>query len=83
MLPRLDNAELARLSVLEPGTPLEQGGIYLDLNDRASGPFKAIGGQAAGRRTRLIAKRDTDYELWNRLAGRHREPDVERPAAAE
>ena len=79
LLPDLDDAELARLSVLEPGTPLEQGGTYLDLNDLARGPFKAIGGHEAGPGNRYIAKRDTDYELWNRLAGQHREPEVERP----
>ncbi len=82
-LPNLDNAELARLSVLEPGTVLEQGGTYLDLDDRGRGPFKAIGGQEAGAGSRYVAKRDTDYELWNRLAGQHREAEVERPEGAE
>jgi len=80
-LPGVDAAELDRLSVLDPGTQLEQGGVYLDLNDLASGPFKAIGGQAADRVNRLVAKRDTDYELWNRLVGDDREPEIERPAA--
>src|SRR5918999_335619 len=37
----LDNAELARLSVLEEGTALEQGGTYVDLNDLGRGPFSA------------------------------------------
>ena len=80
LLPELADDELGRLTVLEAGTALEQGGTYLDLNDLARGPFKAIGGQAAGPGNRYVAKRDTDYELWNRLAGQHREPDVERPA---
>ena len=83
LLPDLDDAELSRLAVLAAGTALEQGGVYLDLNDRRRGPFKAIGGQEAGPGERLIAKRDTDYELWNRLAGQHREPEVERPDVAE
>ena len=83
LLPVLDNAELARLSVLAPGTPLDQGGIYLDLNDLGRGPFKAIGGQEAEGGARLIAKRGTDYELWNRLAGRDREATVERPATEQ
>ena len=82
-LPELDAAELARLSVLEPGTQLEQGSTYLDLNDRGRGPFKAIGGQQAEPGNRYIAKRDTDYELWNRLAGQHREAEVERPAETD
>ena len=81
LLPALDNAELARLSVLAPGTPLDQGGTYLDLNDLGRGPFKAIGGQEAQGGARLISKRDTDYELWNRLAGQDREATIERPAS--
>lgn len=71
--------ELRRLSILEPGTQLEQGGVYLDLNDLERGPFKAIGGQVATPGTRYIAKRDTDYELWNRLVGQDEDVDVVRP----
>jgi hypothetical protein len=76
----LSNDELARLSILEPGARLEQGGVYLDLNRLADGPFKALGGHEAGPANRFIAKRDTDFELWNRLAGDDREPEIERPA---
>lgn len=79
---RLSPDELARLTILEPATRLEQGGTYLDLNDPARGPFKAMGGQEAGRGNRYVAKRDTDYELWNRLAG-DREVDVQRPPTAD
>jgi hypothetical protein len=79
-LSRLDNDELARLDVIEPGTQLEQGGTYLDLNMIEKGPFKALGGHAAAPSERLIAKRDTDYLIWNRLVGQDAEPDIERPA---
>jgi len=65
----LDDAELARLSVLEPGARLEQGGTYVDLNDLSRSPFKAIGGQEADTEHRYVAKRDTDYELWNQMVG--------------
>jgi len=75
----LDGADLARLAVLEPGAALEQGGTYVDLNDLKRGPFKAIGGQTADSDQRYVAKRDTDYEIWNRVVGQGREPDVERP----
>lgn len=68
-LPELDNAQFARFPVLETGTPLEQGSVYLDLNDRAKGPFTAVGGMEAGRQQRLVPKRDTDYELWNEITG--------------
>ena len=78
-LSHLSADELGRLQVLEPGTRLEQGGTYVDLNDLDRGPFKARGGQEAGKGDRYVAKRDTDYELWNRLVGGSRDPDVERP----
>jgi hypothetical protein len=81
-LPQLDNAELATLAVLAPGTALDQGSTYLDLNDLGRGPYKAIGGQEVGARDRVVAKRDTDYELWNRLT-QDRDPEIERPDGAE
>ncbi len=81
-LSMLDDAELARLSVLEPGARLEQGGTYVDLNDSSRQPFKAIGGQEADAKHRYVAKRDTDHELWNELVGPDREPLIERPSTA-
>ncbi len=79
-LPELDASELARLAVLEPGAHLEQGGTYLDLNDPGRGPFKAMGGQDVSPDHHYVAKRDTDYELWNRLVG-DRDAEVERPGS--
>jgi hypothetical protein len=78
-LPDLTNDVLSRLAVIEPGVPLEQGSVYLDLNDRAAGPFKALGNQQADRNHRYVAKKDTDYELWNQLVGDHNEVTIERP----
>jgi hypothetical protein len=71
--------ELARLPILELGSRLEQGGTYIDLNRLDDGPFKALGGHKATTDNRYVAKRDTDYELWNRLAGDDSDPDIERP----
>ena len=76
----LKSDELERLSVLEPGTRLEQGGAYLDLNRLADGPFRALAGHETNEKERLIAKRDTDVDLWNRIAGQFAEPEIERPA---
>ena len=76
---QLTSDELARLQVLEPGTRLEQGGTYVDLNRLGEGPFKALGGHEATGANRYIAKRDTDYELWNRLVGEDRDVEIERP----
>ncbi len=74
----LEPDELGRLSYVQEGTQLEQGAVYVDLNDLERGPFKALAGRRAGPGNRYVAKRDTDYELWNRLVG-DREPEVERP----
>jgi hypothetical protein len=78
-LPELSSDELSRLQVLEPGTRLEQGGTYVDLNRLGEGPFKALGGHEASEENRYIAKRDTDYELWNRVVREHADSDIERP----
>lgn len=77
--PELDADELKRLSVLTVGTPLDQGSTYVDLNDLGAGPFKAVGSQEAGADNRYVAKRDTDYEMWDRLVGRGRPARIERP----
>ncbi len=82
-LEELSPAELERLTVLEPGNRLEQGGTYVDLNDPQRRPFKALGGHVADPRSRYVAKRDTDYELWNRLVGDDDPLDVERPERAD
>jgi hypothetical protein len=77
--PGLTTDELARLQILEPGTRLEQGGTYVDLNRLEEGPFKALRGHEAMQANRYVAKRDTDYEMWNRLVGENRDPEIERP----
>jgi hypothetical protein len=79
LLPDLTAGKLSTLPIVEPGTRLEQGGVYADLNDLARGPFKALGSEFATADVRYIAKRDVDYELWNRLVGQHAEPRIERP----
>ena len=65
------------------GTRLDQGSTYVDLNDLARGPFKAMGDQEAGADNRYVAKRDTDYEMWDRVVGQGREPAIERPGEHE
>ncbi len=78
-LPDLDQGDLSQLAVLVAGTPLEQGSVYLDLNDRARGPFKAIGGQEVSDAEKIIAKKTTSYELWNRVTGDDDTAEIERP----
>lgn len=79
LVDKLSGEELNRLAVLAEGTALDQGAVYLDLNDMGRGPFKALGGTTVGRNDRIIAKRDVDYELWNRLVGQDETVEVERP----
>jgi hypothetical protein len=79
----LTDDELARLPVIDPGAQLEQGGIYFDLNHPENGSFKAIGGHEATAANRYIAKRDTDYLLWNRIVGQDEEPSIERPEGSD
>jgi hypothetical protein len=71
--------EIARIPVLSIGATLEQGSVYLDLDDLDSGPFVALGSEAVAEGDRMVAKRDADYEMWNRLAG-DREPRILKPA---
>ena len=79
-LDMLSGEELNRLEVLAEGAALDQGAVYLDLNDLGRGPYKALGGTEVGGGDRIVAKRDMDYELWNRLVGQDENVEVERPA---
>ena len=78
-MPDLDADDLKRLAILTVGTSLDQGSTYVDLNDLEAGPFKAVGSQEAGADNRYVAKRDTDYEMWDRVVGQGREARIERP----
>jgi hypothetical protein len=75
-LPGLTAEELGRLPVLETGVRLEQGGTYLDLDDRGRGPFRSIGARETEPGQHIIAKKDVDYELWNRLVGNDHGTDL-------
>lgn len=78
-LPDLDGDDLKRLSILTVGTRLDQGSTYVDLNDLEKGPFKAMGNHEATDGNRYVAKRDTDYEMWDRIVGQGRDVEAERP----
>lgn len=70
--------EVDRIPLLQPGAHLEQGSVYLDLDDIEAGPFVAVGHERVHEDDRLVAKRDADDESWDRLAGK-RQPRVLRP----
>ena len=75
----LTKEERDRLTILAEGTPLDGGSTYFDLDDPGGGAFTARDGQTAEGGRRIVSKRDTDYELWNRLVGQDAEAEVERP----
>jgi len=66
-LPELNQEDLASLVILAPDTPLEQGSVYLNIDESPRVPFRATGDMTAGKIGRVIAKKMTDYDIWNRL----------------
>jgi hypothetical protein len=58
--------EIRRLRLVAPGTRLKQGDVYLDLRNLVAGELVAHGEETVGVEL-LIPKRDTDYEMWNKL----------------
>jgi len=68
-MPDFTNEELKRIPVLAHGERLEQGGIYLDLSDKAKGSFTAQGSMEAQDPHRYVPKAALDFELWNKLTG--------------
>lgn len=69
MLSDFSDDELKQISVLPPGTRLEQGATYLDLSEADPKPFTAMGAMEADENNSYVAKTAVDYELWNRLTG--------------
>ena len=65
----LSDADLKQLPVISEGTRLEQGAVYLDLNDPDQGEIKALGNMEAGSQHRYVAKSAVPYPLWNALIG--------------
>lgn len=63
----LTDDELKRISILPRGSRLEQGGRYIDLKHLERGEFVARSDMLADRDNYYVAKKETDYVLWNRL----------------
>ncbi|MEB3357066.1 MAG: hypothetical protein VKK04_10085 [Synechococcales bacterium] len=61
--------ELEQIPVLEPGTRLEQGATYLNLNDPGRQEFTAMGDMVVEATNYLVPKSEVGYVLWNRLRG--------------
>jgi hypothetical protein len=69
MLEGLNDADLKQIPILSPGSRLEQGATYLDLQIPNRHEFKARGDMVAGPDNWYVPKDRVDYELWNRLLG--------------
>jgi hypothetical protein len=65
----LSDDELKQISILPPGSRLEQGAVYIDLRDPGRQEFSARGDMTAGRENWFVPKSDTPYWIWNRLIG--------------
>ena len=61
--------ELKRIPLVPTGTRLEQGAIYVDLQDPQLREIKAMGNMTANSRNWYVPKSEVDYQLWNRLIG--------------
>ncbi len=63
----LTNDELKSLQILPAGTRLQMGAKYIDLHNLERGEFTATSESVAGPENAYVAKKETDYVLWNRL----------------
>ena len=61
--------ELKQITLLPPGSRLEEGATYIDLNDPERQEFTATGGMEAGTDNWYVPKTEVGYQLWNRLRG--------------
>ncbi len=63
----LTNDELKNIPIVPLGSRLEQGAKYLDLAHLEQDEFTATAGMVADEGHYYVAKKATDYVLWNRL----------------
>ena len=63
----LTNDELKNVSIVPTGTHLEEGAQYIDLTHLERGAFFADASMVAPSDHYYVAKKETDYVLWNRL----------------
>jgi hypothetical protein len=61
--------ELKNIPVIPDGQRLQQGGVYIDLNDARRREFTATGDMSAGSANLYTSKSEVPYSIWNRLIG--------------
>lgn len=67
LLPDFTQDELQEIPVLTQGARLQQGAMYVDLNDPSRHPFRATAEMVALSGNRLVPKADTPHPFWNRI----------------
>ena len=68
-LQEFNDRELKDILIVPEGSTLEQGAVYIDLNNHEPVEFTAKGDEVAGANHAYVAKNQIDYPLWNRLIG--------------
>ena len=68
--------EMQQITVLPPGTPLNEGTKYVDLMDDGRQVITGATGMTVGNNSYYVAKNEVDYLVWDRLI------DVSNPESA-
>ena len=61
------NDELKQIPILKPGTRLQQGATYINLNDPKREEYTGMGDMSVEDSNYIVPKTRVDYLLWNRL----------------
>ena len=61
--------ELKQIPVLKPGTRLQQGATYINLNDLQRQEYTGMGDMSVEEGDYIVPKTRVGYQLWNRLIG--------------
>ena len=69
LLDGFSNEELNKIPVLKPGTRLQQGATYINLNDPLRKEFTGMGDMSVEESNYIVPKSEVPYMLWNRLIG--------------
>ena len=61
--------ELKRIPILKPGTRLQQGATYINLNDPKREEYTGVADMSVDETNFIVPKSEVGYQLWNRLIG--------------
>ena len=61
--------ELKNIPVIDAGQALQQGAVYIDLNEPEWEELTATGDMTAGEENLYTPKSEVHYSIWNRLLG--------------